>query len=290
MSKRVFLSGRWRPVAVGVVALALMAGLFSLAPVRQAAADFLGTFRVRKFTVVSVDPAQLQKLDSLQGLVQSGMLGEPTILRQPGEAQTAPDAASASTAAGFKVRAPQYLPQGATGGLFSVQVGPAMHIEMDRASMQTALEAIGVQGAKLPAMDKLPIDLDVPVVVEQHYSLGRSSLNILQAPSPTVTFPAAVDTKMLGTALLQALGMSAQDAEKLSKTIDWTSTLVIPLPTNVARFREVTIDGVSGLLLEGSEQSGSAGAALWQKDGLLYSVTGVGIDSGEILKVAGSLR
>jgi anti-sigma factor RsiW len=63
-------SANWRRRAfVGASALAVLLVLFSFAPVRQAAADFLGIFRVRKFAVIPIDPrgATTRRPDALAG-------------------------------------------------------------------------------------------------------------------------------------------------------------------------------------------------------------------------------
>jgi len=292
MAKRTLQAGRWRPVAVGVMTLALLVGLFSLAPVRQAAAQFLGIFRVRKFAVIPVDPARVNQLEGLANLLESGMLGQPTFLRQPGAPQAAADAAAASKLAGFTVRAPSDVPQGATAGPFTVEVGPAVRLEVDRDMAQAALEAAGVQGVTLPPFKKATAEVDVPVVVQQEYRTPITFLSVVQAPSPTVTLPPGLDPAQLGEVLLQVLGMPASDAHRLAQTIDWTCTLIVPAPTNVVRFREVEVDGVTGLFLEESRASsrGPAGMVTWQKNGILYAVIGENIALDALTRMADSLR
>ncbi len=57
MIKRSAVSPRWRPALVALSAVVVVALLFSIAPVRLAAADFLSLFRVRKFAVIPLDTA-----------------------------------------------------------------------------------------------------------------------------------------------------------------------------------------------------------------------------------------
>jgi len=85
----------------------------------------------------------------------------------------------------------------------------------------------------------------------------------------------------------------AADARRLAQTIDWSSTVVIPLPTDVARFREVTVDGVTGLLLEETHKPGSGGnnsMILWQRADIIYAVAGNNVDVKLLLQVADSLQ
>jgi hypothetical protein len=79
----------------------------------------------------------------------------------------------------------------------------------------------------------------------------------------------------------------------MAQTIDWTSTLVIPIPAHLSRFTEVTVDGVQGLLLEQDPHSPTYQremAVLWQLNGMIYAVCGQNIASAELLRVADSLR
>ena len=102
MTKHTLLNGRWRPVTIGVTALLCLAVIFSFAPARQVAADFLGLFRVRKFAVIPIDQAQQAKLEALAKQAESGQFGKPTQVREPGKPQPVADLAAASKAVGFR--------------------------------------------------------------------------------------------------------------------------------------------------------------------------------------------
>ncbi len=284
-------AARWRWAAVGLAALVIVATLFSFAPIRQAAAEFLGVFRVRKFAVIPVDPERVEQLGSLEGMV-AGLLNEPTILREPGEPQAVSDAAEASAAAGFQVRAPTALPEQAMRKFFELAAGPAMRIVVDRTQVELLLLAAGVE-SNLPDVEVITLTMDFATVVAQEYQIGKGSLFIVQTPSPEATMVPDLDLTKLGEAMLQFLGMSPEDAQRLAQQIDWTTTLVIPMPTNVGQFREVTVDGVSGVLVEevgaGSGDRGNA-LLLWQRDGIVYGAAGYRIEAELLLQIADSLR
>jgi hypothetical protein len=107
-----------------------------------------------------------------------------------------------------------------------------------------------------------------------------------QSSSPLIEYPEDVDTAALGQALLQALGMDARQARRLAQSIDWTSTLLLPIPEGIATFSEVDVDGVGGLAF--SSYDGVNNAILWQKDGVVYVLNGGQLD--ELVDVANSLR
>ncbi len=279
---------RWRWAMAALATLAVVGVLFSFAPVRLVAAQFLGIFRVQKFAVITVDPARLEQLAGLQDLAMAA-LGEPAVLRQPGTPQDVADAAGATALAGFRVRVPADLPAGAVLQAFRVTTGPALRFEVQREQAQALLLAAGVEDVALPDVATLAATVDIASVVDQEYRIAGQHVSFVQSPSPAVDVPAAVDPAQLGQALFRFLGVPAEDAERLARQIDWTSTLVIPLPSNVAQFREVEVDGVTGLLLE-PVGSTRGGAVLWQRDGIVYAVVGEGLDPAVLLQIAGSLK
>jgi len=292
MIKETFTHGRLRPMAIGAAALACLLILFSFAPMRQAAADFLGIFRVRKFAVIPIDQTQLQKLEGLAQQAEDGRFGKPTAVREPGKPQPVADLAEASAKVGFTVRAPATLPAGATMKSLTVQSGPALRYEIDRAIMQALLDATQAQGIKLPPADKIALEIDVPYAATQEYTIGAGRLTVTQMSSPQVSIPPGLDLTAIGEAGFKFLGIPDADARRLAQSIDWTSTLVIPLPANVVQYREVTVDGVPGLLIEHRTESGSRRAAslLWQKNGVLYGITTKDVDPLVAMQVADSLQ
>ena len=99
-----------RVAAIGALVVALLAGTFSFAPARDAMAQFLGLFRVQQFTVVNID--SVARMQSFEDILQSGILGEPEVLRDLGNEQVVADEAAAAALAGFVVRMPAELPEG----------------------------------------------------------------------------------------------------------------------------------------------------------------------------------
>jgi hypothetical protein len=290
MTKQTLLGGRWRPLTIAAAALACLLVLFSFAPARQAAADFLGIFRVRKFAVIPVDPAQARQLEGLAQMADAGRFGQPAVLREPGQRQVVTDAAEATATAGFAVRVPAVLPEGAALSSFSVETGPALHYEMDRHAMQALLDATGLQGVALPDAEVIIVDLDVPTMVTQVYKAERGRVTIIQLPSPQVAVAPELDLAALGEVAFQLVGMSPEDARRMARAIDWTSTVVIPLPTDAGRYREITVDGVTGLLLEDVDSGRRNNLLLWQRDDIVYAAQGYYVDTRLLLQMADSLR
>jgi hypothetical protein len=105
---------------------------------------------------------------------------------------------------------------------------------------------------------------------------------------------------------LQLAGMTPEQAHLFSQTVDWTSTIAIPIPRNAASFETVTVDGVKGLMItgladrqvvarlgEGSRNHMTklppAYGLVWVYNGVMYSVGGFG-DPSQAQPLAASLR
>lgn len=283
-------NGMWRPLAVGAAAVICLALLFSFAPVRQVAADFLGLFRVRKFAVIPLDQQQTDRLEALLQQTDTGVLGEPQFTREEGPEQAVSDATQATSLAGYGVRTPSKLSGNAVLEKFTVQAGPAMHYEIDRTTLEAVLRAAGARIDGLPQTDKLTFDVDIASITRQQYWLGLNRLELMQVPSPEVDLPEGIDPVTLAETAFLFLGMPAEDAGRMAASIDWTSTLVIPLPAQAAQAREVSVDGVTGLLIESVDNARKNSALLWERNGILYFLSGTNVDQKLLLDVADSLQ
>jgi len=285
-------AARWRPAWIALSAVAVLAVLLSFAPIRQAAADFLGLFRVRKFAVIPVDPTRLEQLAGMEDVVMAA-LGEPVVLREAGPSIAVADADAAAEQAGFAVRTPAYLPDGAVLLGWNVEGGPAVRVDIDRERAQELLEAAGISDIRLPDAATLAVSADIHPIVSQVYRVVSATVVLLQSPSPEVTLPEGLDLPQMGEALLRMLGTPEAEAERLAQQIDWAGTMIIPLPTNLAQFREVAVDGTIGLLLEytGTNDTGAPEQiVLWQRDGIVYALGGGDVTADELLRMADSLK
>lgn len=293
------LSPPRRLAVAGTLVLAVVVILFSIAPTRDAMAQFLGLFRVRKFAVVTVDQAQLDRLESLEDILESSSLADPTYLREPGEPERVADVAEAEARAGFDVRVPQDLPDGSALQEMATVAGPHMRLDVERSTVEAVVSALGLSDVTLPPVDRVTVEVDVPLVVAQEYAVDNpygeqdGRFVITQAPSPAVDVPAGIDPTAMGELFLRMLGTPAEDAQRLAQSIDWTSTLVIPFPADTGSFYEVEVDGSPAVLLEGT--TGHDGyrrskLLLWERDGIVYAVEGENISSATMKQIGDSLR
>lgn len=253
--------------AAAVAALLLVFGLaFTFPTVRAAASDFLGLFRVQKFAAVSISPQQIALLEEAaeQGIAP----GEVKMLEPISDPQPVESAAAAARQTGLAIRQPSFLPE---PEMVQVADGGRGQLIIDLAGARALLEAAGADPALLAdELDGAAVDVTVYPGVEMRWA--DDDVTLLQMTSPTVTYPAGLDPVPLGEALLQVLGVPPAEAARLAREIDWTGTLLLPVPQTIAAYQEVTVNGQSGLALRSLENE--AAAVLWQHDGVLYLLEG----------------
>jgi hypothetical protein len=89
---------------------------------------------------------------------------------------------------------------------------------------------------------------------------------------------------------LQFSGMTAQQAHDYSQTVDWASTLVIPIPQNGATYKQVPVDGVTGYLIQRPADDVPEYALVWVNVGIVYAIGAMGSDTPQALALANALK
>lgn len=283
----------WRPALAVLATAVVLAFAFSLAPVRSAASQFLSIFRVRQFAALSLSPAQVQNLEQGLAGLDNLLAGQMETIEEPGPPREVDSLEEATAFMGFPVRAPATLPAGVPDQLMiHLQDGGKGRFVVDVAQVQALLDALGRDDLRVPpALDGATVEVIIPRMATLTYgAMSSHPLTFIQMESPTVTLPPGVSLAQLGEIGLQVLGLTPEEARAFSARIDWGSTLVIPVPTDIASFREVTVDGVSGLLLqERSSRYGPQAMLMWQKGGIVYALNGQASPE-DLLTMANSLR
>jgi hypothetical protein len=211
------------------------------------------------------------------------------------------------------VRAPQEI----TPSRISVMSGASFAFTIDRAKAQALLDEAGRSDLVLPEeVDGADVSVEIPSSVsiafgtcpepssaseadremkretETSGSPGRvykDCIILAQVPSPEVSAPASLDIAKLAQLGLEFSGMTAEEAAQFTSTVDWTSTLVVPIPKNAASYQQVPVDGVTGTLIERPSDDAPQFALLWIKDGIIYTIGGLGNNSQKALEIANSL-
>jgi hypothetical protein len=300
-----------RPVWGALAALVAIAVLVSFAPPRSWAQKVLAMLRVQKVTVVALDPSSFSNTTSSPGQMIGKVLSDNLVVTMdPGKPQPVPDAATAGQMTGFAVRTLTALPDAPQ---FSVNGEGAFNMTLNRDRLQAILDEAGRSDIQLPAsLDGAEVAAHVSKSVMIHYgqcsspdaaasqgsgttATGSQPSNcvfLAEIPSPTVSVPPDLNIQQVAEAGLEIAGMSPEAAQAFCQTVDWTSTLVIPVPRNATSYQTVDVDGVQGTLINLSHlgRSGQPGYTLvWVKNGIIYSLMGRG-DSASAVSLASSLQ
>lgn len=298
---------RLRPVWGALAALVAIAVAVSFAPPRTWAQKVLAMLRVQRVTVITLDPSTFSSSSNNPGQMIGKLLSDNLVVTMdPGKPHPAADAATASQMAGFNVRTLTGLSQPTE---FNVNGEGAFNLTLNRGRLQTILEEAGRSDIQLPAsLDGAEIAAHVGKSVMVRYgqcsshegaaqgsssTAGQASNCVLLAevPSPTVSVPPNLNIQQVAEAGLEIAGMSAEAAQSFCQTVDWSSTLVIPLPRNASSSETVDVDGVQGTLINISRMGRSAQPGytlIWVKNGIIYSLAGRG-DSSSAVALADSL-
>lgn len=297
---------RFAWVAIGVIAILAVAMAFP--QVRAIANSFLGLFRVEQFTVLQVDPDELEEQLSSASNFEY-LLAEDVDIEEFGEPQEVADAEQASSLAGIPVRLPTAIEGERKLG---IQPGAKATFQVDLSKVNSLLSEIGRPDLKLPAeLDGAVASLELPVAVVAAYGdcevpeermpeegvdpdLPSPDLSecttLTQFPSPEISAPPGLDIAGIGETFLQVLGMSAEEAAQFSRSVDWTTTLVIPIPRYGTEYQEVFVDGVNGTLIMQSQHYNLPKYLLiWIKEGIVYALAGPG-DAASAMEIAESLE
>lgn len=286
---------------------ALIAVLMLFAPARIWTQRILAMLRVQKVTVVPVDLTFSHNSDT-QALVRRLMSKDVTVTLSAGKPHFVADASKASQMAGFKVRTLMGMNETPKIGVVGEQ---SYVMKLDRSRLQAVLDGLGRKDLKVPASvnDKM-IAVHVAKSVFLRYGNcpkphrraesepgGQSSLAkgagcvmFAEVPSPIVSVPPELDVSQLFQIALQAAGMTPEQARQFCSTVDWKSTLVVPIPRQASTFRKELVDGVEGNLILGKAQHGRPAVytLIWVKKGIIYSIHGAG-GANQALALAGSL-
>lgn len=301
------------PAWVAVVIVVVLAVSMAFAPVRALAGQFLGLFRVQQIEVVEFNPSELFGEGGPEAAMQSleKVMDEQVEVTVSGEPQTVDETALRSLSS-IRVR----LPQAVSGEPhYRLQPSAEVNVHVDLPRIRALLTELGYTDVELPDdLDGAEVSVSLaPSVVASYGScdpiaahepgdeawdgtgapggLDGDCTVLVQMVSPAVSAPDGLDVEMLGQAYLQLLGMSPEEAAAFSRQIDWTATLIMPLPRSEVTYQELAVDGVTGVLIRPTTHRLPTDEYLlmWVNDGIVYTLTGSGSTAGA-LRTANSLN
>lgn len=292
----------WKPAAAGLATAATLLVLFSFPAARAAAGDFLDMFRVRRFAAVPFDPERLARLKE-DGLDVKALLGDDVeTLKKAHKPRLVQDLGEASEVAGLEAPvAPAFVPAGAGEPEIRVTGESSTRVTANAAKLRAILDALEVNDVEVSsALDGASVRVDVPSAIVMRYKRGGEHVTFVQARSPEISLPEGVDLARLGEIGLRITGMSAAEASSFARSVDWHSTLLVPIPADAASFREVDVNGQPALLVTSSGKLAAEknpdgvgerqrNTLLWSDGAKVYAVMG-GASTADLLDMARSVR
>lgn len=292
----------WRPALAIALTVAVVSASFLLPAVRVAAQNALDLFRVRSFAGVEIDESRVDELKKLNDKLGTDpamlVFDHQEVLKEPGDPQEFPSADLAASAAGLPgLLRPGTLPPGFRFENALVMGEAAARLTINTSKLRPVLDELGLRDVQIPtSFDGHPITVHKPAMVVQRFTDGKRSLSILESMSPEVALPPGADMRQLGEMGLRVLGLDAAEARRVASTVDWKTTLLVPVPTSAGSFLQVTVNGQQGLFIRTKSETRpdgtrirSGGLVVWGEGGRVHAVRGE-IESDELLGFANSLR
>jgi hypothetical protein len=287
---------RLLPAIVGIGAVALVAFIFSLEPVRAAARGFLELFRVQRFAAVRVDPQRLASLQKSGLDLKSLVGGQVVVVVKPVEPMAVNSPEAGAVEAGITARQPATLPEGFDLAGAAVARPGEFRVRLDAEKLRSLAQLAGADEIEIPDhWTGATIDVEMPPVLITRYERPPVDASahpaeayvLLQARGPQIELPEGVDLTTLGRLALRVGGLSAEEALSFAQRIDWRSTLLVPVPVGGADYREIEIRGQRGLLValptpsmptpDGRQRRGRWRSVLmWSEGGNVYALHGPG--------------
>ncbi|MCS6964713.1 hypothetical protein [Thermoflexus sp.] len=278
----------------GLLLLGVTALAFVFSPTLRAAAhDFLQGFRFRRLLVVPYTFS----IPTATGETLSRVLGSD-IAFEPVEPQTVQSLPEAEAFLGFPVRSPAGVKE-----FLTLQVMPAASARwtVDVGHLREALHAAGADDVTVPeTLHGTVLTITVGPILLATFEAEGTPYGWAQAPLPTYTVQPEGDVRPLAEAALRLIGMPAEEARRLARTVDWQTTLLLPIPMAPGMAVEVESvalgDREATLFTFPQAAHTPSGEALpvrfllWHDETSLYLIGGPGAEASRLIAWARAMR
>jgi hypothetical protein len=207
--------------------------------------------------------------------------------------QLANTTGEASQLVGFPVRLPTYLPEdmeGVTNVITSQS--HAYRVNVDLKAARGLLQSAGIPTTSLPTdLESFQVEVSVPPSALIPRGADPHFVTFIQTRNPSFEAPPEVDPALLdelGLLGWQYLGMKPEQAQQLSKRMNWAFFLALP-PADMDSAEGVMINGRQAVALKTSDPSIPHRGILWEEDGILYGLYS-SLPLDEMLKIASSIK
>lgn len=285
----------WAALGAAAAAVAVVCSL-AFTPLGGFAAQLLTIFEPQSFAPIAMTASDREQLRLAPKLSSLG-----TFKTAHTRATDVATLAAAAAAAGFTPRTLDYTPGGKAVRKQYVVLSEATTTFTFSAAKARAFAKAGKRN--LPAMpaglDGTTIGVttgpgivtafgDVPKNLNSYAELRRvqNALIFAQMRAPHVTSTGA-SLNALENYLLSLPNVPANVATQLRAIADPQKTLPIPIQADRNNALPVDVDGVRGLAV--GDETGLGSGVVWQKDGMLYALTGT-VPLKELVAIANDVK
>ncbi|QGG49012.1 DUF4367 domain-containing protein [Heliorestis convoluta] len=273
----------------GAVAALLLITLFTVTPLRQAAADFLAQFRVQRMEIVEVNPQQMQhmaqQIQTQIGEIDLQQFGKVDVRKNPEQRQVT--LAEARQQVPFAIQAPTFLPeQFRLNEPVTVHQGGEVAFTLDVGQVNALLQQLGATRMLPENLQDKTFRIAIPEGVRMQYihADGQQQVNISQFNSPEIMVPGGVDEREVRDALLDLPVLPQELRSQLAAIDDWKNTAIVPyIEGHMDRVEVKGEEAIYGLSPQG------LGHLMWMENGLIIQMHG-NLDKETMIQVAQSLR
>lgn len=285
-------SSRWVAAAAAVV----LACAFAFPSVRAAAQAFLDLFRVVNFAPISVGTDRLKLLADPQGIDLRRLLGDQiAVVQAPGPPQIVPTVEAAGSLAGMRIAVPTWRPPGLELQRVAVVGSQALRITGSTSALQRVLDSLSIDDVSAPTwVDGKVVTASIAPIVRITYGDAIRQVVLIESRQPQVLLPPGADLAQLADVALRVLGVDRNEAYRLAQSVDWRTTLIVPIPSDVSYFRQVDVQGRGGLLIgmmrtrSGQAQVGTQ--LLWSSGDRVFALIANGLPATQLFDMAQSVQ
>ncbi len=279
---------------VGWILLGVGALAFALSPsLRAMAHEFLQGFRFRRLLVV---PYTFTMPANAHEALSRALGGD--LMFDPVEPRMVQSLSEAEALLGFPVRRPAGVEAFA-----DLQVIPAASARwtVDVGHLREALHAAGADEVAIPdALQGTVLTVTVGPAFVAVFEAEGNPYGWVQAPLPAYTMQPEGDVRPLAEAALRLIGMPAEQARRLAQTVNWQTTLLLPIPMAPGMTVEVETIPMAGgeaTLFTFPQATRTATGEflpvrflLWHDEAFLYLIGGVGAEAARLQEWARAVR
>jgi hypothetical protein len=244
---------RFQKVAAAVATVALLAGMFSFAPVRGYASQLLQVFRVNQVQVLHFNPQDVQALQqSLQTYGKDTKIESFGDIRRDQVTDFARLGADSVRIGSETISAPAQIGAYHRTGDYSVKPGEKISITPKVAGINGLLSSMGSKQLLPVSLNGKTFTIEVPPVVNATYQdASGNKITLCRSIAPVINVPDGVNVEAVRQAVLGIPILPQRMKDTLAGIQNWGSTMIVPDfgYEQSGAMEELAVNGNQGLFI-----------------------------------------